>query len=177
MTSPNPDDKETDNGKSEASLFEAISHETRIRILFLLRDHALGFSDLKHELVIKSGGNLQHHLGKLGTLVCLDEESLYALTDHGREAVMAIHAVRRTQNREKSDRIIIGLVYAFAFYIGSMNAPFLFGTYIGSMNAPFLFGTVNAQIPLFSLWMAMFMGIFMYLAWPWIHRRSQRNKS
>jgi len=164
MTSPNPDDKETDNGKSEASLFEAISHETRIRILFLLRDHALGFSDLKHELVIKSGGNLQHHLGKLGTLVCLDEESLYALTDHGREAVMAIHAVRRTQNREKSDRIIIGLVYAFAFYIGSMNAPFLFGT-------------VNAQIPLFSLWMAMFMGIFMYLAWPWIHRRSQRNKS
>jgi DNA-binding HxlR family transcriptional regulator len=162
LTVPNPDDEEADDGKSEASLFEAISHDTRIRTLFLLRNHALGFSELKRELGIKSSGNLQHHLGKLETLVCLNEEGLYALTDHGREAVMAINAVRRTQNREKSDRIIISLVLAFSFYISFMNVPFLLGT-------------VNAQTPLLSLWMAVFMGFFMYLAWPWSMRHSAKN--
>ncbi len=64
---------ETDNGKSEASLFEAISHDTRIRALFLLRNNVLGFSELKHQLGIKSSGNLQHHLGKLGSLIELNE--------------------------------------------------------------------------------------------------------
>ncbi len=162
MSPQNPDDEESDYGKSEASLFEAISHDTRIRILFILRDHPLGFSELRRELEIKSSGNLQHHLGKLEALVHLNGEGLYSLTDRGKEAIMAIRAVRRTQNRERSDRFIIGLIFAFS-------------NYIAFMNVPFLLGTANAQTPLLALWMAGFMGIFMYLAWPFIYRRSQKK--
>jgi DNA-binding HxlR family transcriptional regulator len=163
MKSSNGSGENADDGKSEASLFEAISHDTRINVLFLLRDNALGFSDLKHELGIKSSGNLQHHLGKLGPLVSMNEKGLYALTDQGREAIMAIQAVRRMQNREKYDRVIIALVYAFSMYVGFMNVPFLLGT-------------VNALTPLLSLWMAIFMGIFIYFAWPWIYRRAKKNQ-
>jgi DNA-binding HxlR family transcriptional regulator len=163
MKSSNESGENADNGKSEASLFEAISHGTRIRTLFLLRDHPLGFSELKHELGIKSSGNLQHHLGKMEALVSLNGEGLYALTEQGKESIMAIQAVRRTQNRGKSDRVIIALVYAFSMYIGFMNSPFLFGT-------------VNALTPLLSLWMAIFMGIFVYFAWPWIYRHAKRNQ-
>jgi DNA-binding transcriptional ArsR family regulator len=162
---PDSDSSDTSRKRnsSEASLFEAISHDTRIRILFLLRDSALGFSELKNQLDIKSSGNLQHHLGKLEPLVCLNEEGLYTPTNQGREAIMAVKAVRRTQNREKFDRVIIGLVFSLAFYISYMNVPFILGT-------------VNALTPLLSLWMAMFMGIFMYLVWPWAYKRSQKKK-
>jgi len=162
MVSSDSHSENTDNGKAEASLFEAISHDTRIRILFLLSPHGLGFSELKNQLGIKSSGNLQHHLGKLGGLISLNEEGLYVLTDHGKEAIMAIGAVRRTQNRQRTDRIIIALIYAFSFYVGFMNVPFLLGT-------------VNAQTPLLSLWMGGFMGIFMYFAWPWIYKRHQKK--
>ena len=162
MVSSNSHAENTDKGKAEASLFEAISHDTRIRILFILRDHSQGFSELKNQLEIKSSGNLQHHLGKLGTLVHLNEDGLYSLTDNGKEAIMAIKAVRRTQNRQKSDRIIVALIFAFSDYIGFMNAPFLFGT-------------ATAQTLPISLWMGGFMGIFMYLVWPLIYRRSQKK--
>jgi len=162
MSPQNSDDEDADIGKSEASLFEAISHDTRIRILFILRNHPIGFSELRHELGIKSSGNLQHHLGKLEALVHLNGEGLYALTVQGKEAIMAIRAVRRTQNRDRSDRIIIALIFAFS-------------NYIAFMNVPFLLGTANAQTPLLSIWMAGFMGIFMYFAWPLNYRRSQKK--
>jgi len=164
ITPPNSHNEKVDNGEAEASLFEAISHDTRIKVLFLLRDHQLGFSELKHHLGVKSSGNLQHHLTKLGTLVCLNEEGLYALTSQGREAIMAIRAVRRTQKREKSDRVIIALVLVFSMYFSFMNVPFIFGT-------------VSAQTPLLSLTTAVSVGLIMYLAWPWVYRRSQKNKS
>ena len=76
MSSQNSNDDDADIGKAEASLFEAISHDTRIRILFILRNHPIGFSELRHELAIKSSGNLQHHIGKLEALVNLNGEGL-----------------------------------------------------------------------------------------------------
>ena len=45
MVSSNSHSENADNGKTEASLFEAISHDTRIRIVLMLRDHDLGFSE------------------------------------------------------------------------------------------------------------------------------------
>ncbi|TFG34058.1 hypothetical protein EU527_05515 [Candidatus Thorarchaeota archaeon] len=162
MVSSNSHIENGNQGKTEASLFDEISHDARIRILFMIRDHELGFSELKQQLEIKSSGNLQHHLGKLGTLIYLNEEGLYSLTDNGKEAIMAIRAVRRTLNQQKSDRIIVALILTFS-------------SYVGFMNGTFLFGTVTAQTPLFALWMAFFMGIFMYLAWPLIYRRSQKE--
>jgi len=154
---------DADNGKSEASLFEAISHDTRIRALFLLRNNALGFSDLKHQLGVKSSGNLQHHLMKLGILIELNE-GLYSLSDHGREAVMAIEAVRRMQNRKQSDRIIITMVYAFSLYVSFMNVPFLTGT-------------VDAKTPIMALFISVFASIFLYLGWPFVVSRQEKKQA
>ncbi|GAH37634.1 unnamed protein product, partial [marine sediment metagenome] len=119
------------------------------------------FSDLKHKLGIKSSGNLQHHLGKLGTLIELNE-GMYSLSDHGREAIMAIKAVRRMQNRKQSVRIIITMVYAFSFYAAFMNVPFLMGT-------------VNANTPIMALFIAVFSSIFVYLGWPFAMSRQEKK--
>ncbi|MHA2359140.1 MAG: winged helix-turn-helix domain-containing protein [Candidatus Thorarchaeota archaeon] len=145
---------DADNGNNEASLFEAISHATRIRTLFLLNDKILGFSELKHGLGIKSSGNLQHHLGKLGLLIELNE-GLYSLSDHGREAIMAIEAVRRLQNRKQSDRIIITMVFGFS-------------SYVSSMNVPFLMGSVDANTPIIALGTAVIASIIFYILWPFV---------
>ena len=153
---------DTDNGNNEASLFEAISHATRIRILFLLNENILGFSELKHKLGIKSSGNLQHHLGKLGILVGLNE-GMYSLSDHGKEAIMAIEAVRRTQNRKQKDRIIITMVYAFSLYVSFMNVPFLMGT-------------VNAGTPIMALFIAGFASIILYLGWSIVISHHERKQ-
>jgi len=163
MTTSDADDSNQDNGKSEASLFEAISHDTRIRALFLLRNNALGFSELKNQLGIKSSGNLQHHLIKLGTLIEL-HEGLYSLSDHGREALMAIEAVRRKQNRKQSDRIIITMVYGFSLYAGFMNVPFLFGT-------------VNASTPVMALFIALIASPIFYLGWPFVISRQEKKQA
>lgn len=163
MTSSDADNTTQDNGKSEASLFEAISHDTRIRALFLLRNNALGFSKLKHELGIKSSGNLQHHLGKLGILIELNEGA-YSLSDHGKEAIMAIEAVRSMQNRKQSGRIIIAMVYAFS-------------TYVVGMNIPFLMGTVDTNTPIMALGFSLISGISFYLAWPFVFSRYERKQA
>ncbi|MGY5858801.1 MAG: hypothetical protein RTU63_05490 [Candidatus Thorarchaeota archaeon] len=149
-------------GKSEASLFEAISHNTRIRALFLLQNDALGFSELKHQLEIKSSGNLQHHLIKLGTLIEL-HEGVYTLSDHGKEAVMAIEAVRRMQKRRQTNRISITMVYGFSLYVAFMNVPFLTGT-------------VNASTPIMALFIALIASSIYYLAWPFVISRYERKQ-
>lgn len=74
----------------QAELFEAISHPTRIQILKMLNDGALGFSELKRKLGISSSGNISHHLSKLITLIKTDAQGKYILTDQGREALLAI---------------------------------------------------------------------------------------
>ena len=152
---------DVDDGESEASLFEAISHDTRIRALFLLRNNALGFSELKHQLGIKSSGNLQHHLGKLGSLIDLNR-GMYSLSDHGKEAILAIEAVRRMQSRKQSDRIIITMVYAFSLYAASMNVPFLVGT-------------VDASTPFIALGTTLIAGFVFYLLWPLVFSRWEKK--
>ena len=163
MKSSDADKTKRDNGKSEASLFEAISHDTRIRALFLLRNNAIGFSELKHELGIKSSGNLQHHLGKLGILIELNE-GLYTLSDHGKEAVMAIEAVRSMQKRKKSGRIIITMVYTFSLYVAWMNVPFLMGT-------------VDANTPIMALAISLIAGFIFYLAWAFVMSRQEKKQA
>jgi len=73
-----------------AELFEAIGHETRIRILQILSESPAGFSELKRRAEIESSGNLSFHLGKLGDLIKTDSHGDYALTDDGKDAVRVI---------------------------------------------------------------------------------------
>jgi len=73
-----------------ADLFEALGHETRIRILQILEESPSSFSGLKKAANIESSGNLSFHLGKLGNLIRTDSNGDYSLTDDGRDAVRVI---------------------------------------------------------------------------------------
>jgi hypothetical protein len=136
----------------EAELFEAISHETRIHALFALRDGPVGFADLKKGLGISSSGNLQHHIGKLGGLVHTDADGMYTLTDQGREAIIAIHAVRNLEDRRKS-------------ILRSMTVIAVFAYYVVQMNIPFVLGTVNPMTPVQAFVSSAAFGIIFYLLW------------
>ncbi|MGY5861537.1 MAG: winged helix-turn-helix domain-containing protein [Candidatus Thorarchaeota archaeon] len=157
MTSSRADNRNADDdGISEASLFETISHDTRIRLLFLLRERAYGFAELKRKLGISSSGNLQHHISKLLTLIHLNNDGMYALTDNGREAILTVQAVRNMQNRYKSILNTMTLIAAFAYYVVMMNVPFLTGT-VNSLTPVYaLAGSVLFTLIFYVLWKAVF---------------------
>jgi len=137
---------------SEASLFEAIAHEARIKTLFLLKNEPLGFSVLKKKLGLTSSGNLQHHINKLGSLIELNADGQYTLTDNGREAILAIQAIRGMQDRLKIN----------------MRAMIFFGTlvfYVIQMTVPFLIGTVDSLTPLNALVESVGFGVIFYVLW------------
>ncbi|MGA3193112.1 MAG: winged helix-turn-helix domain-containing protein [Candidatus Bathyarchaeia archaeon] len=84
-----------------AELFEAISHPARIRILKALEKQPSSFASLKRQLGIDSSGNLDYHLKKLGQLVTVRQDGLYALTDVGKEALLSIDAVEMWTDMER----------------------------------------------------------------------------
>lgn len=139
-------------GLSEAALFETIAHETRIRTLFLLRDDVLSFSELKRELGISSSGNLQHHISKLRSLIEVNTDGQYSLTDNGREALMAIQSIRNMQDRLR-------------FYLKSLIVIATLAFYVIQMTVPFLLGTVDALTPLNALVGSVALGVCMYIIW------------
>jgi DNA-binding transcriptional ArsR family regulator len=88
-----------------AELFEALGHPTRIRTLKLLQDSQMSFSELKKALGIESSGLMQHHLRKLQGLVRMTDESDYAITDEGKEALrvaLAMEGIRPSRERKLS---------------------------------------------------------------------------
>jgi DNA-binding transcriptional ArsR family regulator len=106
-----------------AELFEALGHPTRIKILELLANSPMGFSDLKKALDIDSGGQLQFHLGKLHGLVKTVEGS-YTLTDEGKEALRMMAAKEPVKTEAKTlhsftplQVITIVLAIALAFTV------------------------------------------------------------
>ncbi|MFW9986040.1 MAG: winged helix-turn-helix domain-containing protein [Candidatus Odinarchaeota archaeon] len=99
MSSKETNEKVAQNRDSAtAELFEAISHTTRIQILQILSKTRLSFGELKRKLGISSGGNLTHHLNKLVGFIEANDQGSYELTDQGREAIIAIEAVRTTKD-------------------------------------------------------------------------------
>ena len=149
---PDSSEKNEKDSISEASLFESIAHETRIKVLFILQNGSLGFSELKKKLGLGSSGNLQHHINKLGTLIEQNSDGLYSLTDNGREAVLAIQAIRSMQDRLKV----------------TVNALIIFGTlffYVVQLTVPFLLGTVDPLTPLTALVGSVAFGISFYVIW------------
>ncbi len=72
--------------RDRTEIHEALSHPTRVRILQILARSPLGFSELKREAGLESGGLLSFHLGKLAGLVKA-EEGKYSLTERGKEAL------------------------------------------------------------------------------------------
>lgn len=74
-------------------VFEAISHPMRIAILKELAKKPTRFADLKRNLRIKSGGQLDFHLKKMETVITTDNDGLYTLNTKGFAALRAVHVV------------------------------------------------------------------------------------
>jgi DNA-binding HxlR family transcriptional regulator len=146
----------------EADLFEAISHETRIHALFLLKNGPVGFADLKRELEISSSGNLQHHIRKLGSLIDTDASGEYKLTNHGREALIAINMIRNTERHVKSTIGVITIIGVFAYYVVQMNLAFIVGT-------------VNPMTPVFALLSTAIFGAVFYGGWTLVSKATIKN--
>jgi DNA-binding HxlR family transcriptional regulator len=152
VSTPDSSDATGKNGMTEASLFDSIAHETRIKALFLLQNEPLGFSELKRKLSLTSSGNLQHHINKLGALIDLNADGQYSLTDSGKEAILAIQAIRSIQDRLKIN----------------VRATIFFGTlvfYAVELTVPFLTGTVNAWTPVNALVTSVAFGVIFYVIW------------
>ena len=163
MSSHSSDINDKD-GLSEAALFETISHDTRIRALFLLQDDVRSFSELKRELGISSSGNLQHHIGKLRSLIEVNTDGQYTLTDNGREALLAIQSIRNMQDKLRSNLMAMIVIATLAFYVVQMNVPFLMGT-------------VDALTPLTALVGSVAFGIIFYLIWSAVFKVTMDKKS
>ncbi|HRR54196.1 MAG TPA: helix-turn-helix domain-containing protein [Candidatus Methanomethylicus sp.] len=86
-------DSENRFSRDRAELFETLGHPVRIRLLQVLAESPLGFSELKRAIGVESSGQLQFHLGKLQGLVKNTPEGNYALTDEGKEALRIVAAL------------------------------------------------------------------------------------
>jgi len=82
-----------DEDRKRAEVFDALSHPTRIMLLKALSEEALGFAELKKKLGIESSGHLQHHIGKLGSLIKTDNYGKYVLSDQGKDALHSVKTV------------------------------------------------------------------------------------
>ncbi len=102
------DEKQIEQDKQRAEVFDALGHPTRIQILKVLSEGAIGFADLKKKTEIESSGHLQHHLTKLNGLIKTDEYGKYCLSDEGKDALLTVQTVEnsssRTVTKEKGHR-------------------------------------------------------------------------
>src|SRR5208283_5393863 len=99
------DDKQVEQDRQRAEIFDALGHPTRILILKVLSEGAVGFAELKKKTAIESSGHLQHHLTKLDGLIKTDEYGKYCLSDQGKDALLTVQTVEnvssKTNNPEK----------------------------------------------------------------------------
>jgi DNA-binding transcriptional ArsR family regulator len=102
-----------------AELFEKVSHPTRLKILSLLQDDPMNFSQLKNALNIESNGNLDHHLKKLDTLIYLDSGGLYKLSDDGKEAIRAVQIMEVSITPKKENTASLQGTKVFYAFLAS----------------------------------------------------------
>jgi DNA-binding HxlR family transcriptional regulator len=101
------DERQVENDRQRAEVFDALGHPTRIVILKALSEGPLGFADLKKKTAIESSGHLQHHLTKLNGLIKTDDYGKYCLSDQGKDALLTVQTVENTtpkSNGEKGNR-------------------------------------------------------------------------
>lgn len=102
------DEKQVEQDRQRAEVFDALGHPTRIQILKVLSEGSLGFADLKKKTGIDSSGHLQHHLNKLDGLIKTDEYGKYCLSDEGKDALLTVQTVENAsptkEAKEKGHR-------------------------------------------------------------------------
>jgi DNA-binding HxlR family transcriptional regulator len=87
------DEKQVEQDRQRAEIFDALGHPTRILILKVLSEGSLGFADLKKKTGFESSGHLQHHLTKLNGLIKTNEYGKYCLSDEGKDALITVQTV------------------------------------------------------------------------------------
>jgi DNA-binding HxlR family transcriptional regulator len=92
------EEKEIEKDRQRAEVFDALGHPTRIVILKVLNEGAVGFADLKKKTAIESSGHLQHHLNKLDGLIKTDEYGKYCLSDQGKDALLTVQTVENVSS-------------------------------------------------------------------------------
>ncbi len=97
--------KEIESDRQRAEIFDALGHPTRIAILKVLQEGAVGFADLKKKIAMESSGHLQHHLNKLDGLIKTDEYGKYCLSDQGKDALVTVQTVENASDKETPDKI------------------------------------------------------------------------
>jgi DNA-binding transcriptional ArsR family regulator len=93
------DDKQVEQDRQRAEVFDALGHPTRIQILKVLSEGALGFADLKKKTGFESSGHLQHHLTKLNGLIKTDEYGKYCLSEQGKDALLTVQTEENLSSR------------------------------------------------------------------------------
>jgi DNA-binding HxlR family transcriptional regulator len=93
------DQNQIEQDKQRAEVFDALGHPTRILILKVLSEGAVGFADLKKNIAIDSSGHLQHHLTKLNGLIKTDEYGRYCLSEQGKDALLTVQTVENLSSR------------------------------------------------------------------------------
>ena len=101
------DQRDIENDRQRAEVFDALGHPTRIAILKILSEDSFGFAELKKKTNIDSSGHLQHHLNKLDGLIKTDDLGKYCLSDQGKDALLTVQtvekvSVKESKNSEKS---------------------------------------------------------------------------
>jgi DNA-binding HxlR family transcriptional regulator len=94
------DQKQIETDRQRAEVFDALGHPTRILILKILSEGALGFADLKKKTGFDSSGHLQHHLTKLNGLIKTDEYGKYCLSDEGKDALLTVQTVENASPKK-----------------------------------------------------------------------------
>jgi DNA-binding HxlR family transcriptional regulator len=155
-----------------AELFEAISHTTRIQILQVLSQTTLSFGKLKRKLGISSGGNLAHHLNKLVGFIEANDQGSYELTDQGREAIIAIEAVR--MNKDNWMAITYLTMSALIFYSLYLTIAIITGWIhvITAMSEALLGPWAHLMTPISAL---ISTTIFFVISWLMTLRRLQKR--
>jgi DNA-binding transcriptional ArsR family regulator len=136
------DNQDDSFNASKAEVFEALGHPTRIRLLQMLSETPLSFTELKRAAGLDSNGLLTFHLGKMRDLIRLNAEGSYALTDEGREALRVVEASRKQPEEQRGQKQAFHLPLERAVLAGFLVFIIVLGSVavyqqaqLGSLNA------------------------------------------
>ncbi|MEM3956779.1 MAG: winged helix-turn-helix domain-containing protein [Thermoproteota archaeon] len=89
-----------DESIRRAELFDTLAHPVRIRILKMLQQEPMSFSELKKALGMESSGHLQYHLERLGNMVGQDACGKYVLSDDAKEVLRFTQLVEQVSMKK-----------------------------------------------------------------------------
>ncbi len=125
-------DKDTIDDETYSLIFTSLKHPIRRRILRMLAEKPLTFSQIQEELSVDSG-LLSYHLDSLGELIMHPGDETYKLSSFGEAAVKLMGGVEEQTPKPKRRRIAafrhLANVYALALAILLILASLYFITY------------------------------------------------